>query len=358
MLRQETTLTRFLIQEQRHFVQASGSLNSVILAIALACKALSRRVAYGALARLRRRAEARNVRRELQQELVFLANDAFVQCLQRGGHVRGLLSETMDNPRPLSVEEGTAGDYLVAFEPLDVSSNVDVNQSVGSIFSVLRAPDDARPVAVEDFLQLGARQAAAGYALYGPSTMFVLTVGRGTYGFTLSPEAGEFLLTHPDLRVPEDTPEFAINASNTRFWEPPIRRYVDECVAGENGPRQKDFNMGWIASIVADTHRTLTRGGVFMYPRDTQDPSQAGHMRLLYECNPIGMLIEQAGGRASTGEAPILHTVPSEPQQRVGFVCGSKQEVERIERYHRETPDERELNAPLFSMRGLFRSSA
>jgi fructose-1,6-bisphosphatase I/sedoheptulose-1,7-bisphosphatase len=183
-----------------------------------------------------------------------------------------------------------------------------------------------------------------------------LTVGRGVQGFTLDPEIGEFLLTHPQMKVPEKTREFAINASNSRFWEAPIRRYVEECLAGKNGPREKDFNMRWIASMVAEAHRILTRGGVFMYPRDTKDPSKAGRLRLMYECNPVGMLIEQAGGRASTGEAPVLEVAPTAPHQRIGFVFGSKQEVERIERYHREKTAEPNQDTPLFNSRGLFRT--
>ena len=357
MFKQQVTLTQYLIEERRRFPQASGSFNSVILAIALACKALSRKVAYGALAGMHGRAGATNVQGEAQQKLDVLANDAFLQCLQWGGHVRGMLSEEMEDPWLLP--EGSAqGDYLLAFDPLDGSSNIDVNLSVGSIFSVLRAPPARPTITVEDFLQPGSRQVAAGYALYGPSTMFVLTVGHGTHGFTLDPELGEFLLTHPDMRISEQTQEFAINASNNRFWEPPIRRYVEECLAGRNGPREKDFNMRWIASLVAEAHRILTRGGVFMYPRDTKDPSRAGRLRLMYECNPIGMLIEQAGGRASTGEAPILELAPASPHQRIGFVFGSRQEVERIEKYHREKPAELEPDTPLFNMRGLFRNVA
>jgi fructose-1,6-bisphosphatase I/sedoheptulose-1,7-bisphosphatase len=358
MLNQPITLTQYLIEERRRFPQASGQFNSVILAIALACKALSRKVAYGALAGLHGPGCAIDVRGEAEQELDRLANDSFLHCLQWGGFVRGMLSEQMQDPLLLGAPEGTGGDYLLAFDPLDGSSNIDENLSVGSIFSVLRASDSGQATCVGDFLQPGFRQVAAGYALYGPSTMFVLTVGRGTHGFTLSPELGEFLLTHPDLQVPEETQEFAINASNSRFWEPPIRRYVEECLAGKNGARQKDFNMRWIASTVADAHRILMRGGVFMYPRDTKDPSRPDRLRLLYACNPIGMLIEQAGGRASTAEAPILQVVPCEPHQRIGFVFGSKKEVERIERYHREKQQERELDTPLFNMRGLFRSVA
>jgi fructose-1,6-bisphosphatase I/sedoheptulose-1,7-bisphosphatase len=297
------------------------------------------------------------VQGEAQQKLDVLANDTFMHCLQWGGYARGLVSEEMDHPWIAHAPDGQ-GDYLVAFDPLDGSSNIDVNVSVGSIFSVLRAPAEARAVTDADFLRPGVEQVAAGYALYGPSTVFVLSVGRGVHGFTLDPEIGEFLLTHPDMKVPEETREFAINASNSRFWEAPIRRYVEECLAGSNGPRAKDFNMRWIASLVAEAHRILTRGGVFMYPRDSKDVAKPGRLRLLYECNPIGMLIEQAGGRASTGVAPILAVAPESSHQRIGFVFGSRQEVERIERYHVETPGGAELDTPLFNRRGLFRGAA
>ncbi len=355
MLKPQITLTQYLIEQRRRFPQASGSFNSVILAVALACKALSRKVAYGALAALPGRACVTSVQEQGQLRLDVLANDAFLQCLQWGGHVRGMLSEQMQDPW-LAGTDVPQSDYLLAYDPLDGSSNIDVNLSVGSIFSVLRVPVGSEAIRVEDFLQIGARQVAAGYALYGPSTMFVLTVGHGTHGFTLDPELGEFLLTHPAMMVPEETQEFAINASNSRFWEPPIRRYVEECLAGRNGPREKDFNMRWIASMVAEAHRILTRGGVFMNPRDTRDPPSAGRLCLMYECNPVGMLIEQAGGRASTGEAPMLEVAPASPHQRIGFVFGSRHEVERIERYHREKPAQPTQDTPLFNMRGLFRS--
>jgi fructose-1,6-bisphosphatase I/sedoheptulose-1,7-bisphosphatase len=230
--------------------------------------------------------------------------------------------------------------------------------SVGSIFSILRAPqaviDSGRDVVDADFYQPGAKQLAAGYALYGPTTMLVLTVGDGVNGFTLDPNLGEFMLTHPKLRIPEDTQEFAINASNARFWEAPIKRYVDECLAGKPGARGKDFNMRWIASMVAEAHRILMRGGVFLYPRDTKDTSKAGRLRLLYEANPVGMIMEQAGGRASTGETPMLDVQPTSLHQRIGLVFGSKNEVERIERYHAE-PVKVELDNPLFAERSLFR---
>jgi len=205
-----------------------------------------------------------------------------------------------------------------------------------------------------DFLQPGATQVAAGYAIYGPATMLVLTVGNGVAGFTLNPNLGEFVLSHRDIRVGPDTTEFAINTSNRRFWEPPVQRYVEECLAGRSGPRGKDFNMRWIASLVAEAHRILMRGGVFMYPRDSKDPGKPGRLRLLYEANPIGFVIEQAGGRASTGRQPVLGVKPTALHQRIGFVFGSGHEVERIERYHRE-PATRDAGTPLFAERSLFR---
>jgi fructose-1,6-bisphosphatase I/sedoheptulose-1,7-bisphosphatase len=251
------------------------------------------------------------------------------------------------------------GKYLLVFDPIDGSSNLDVNVSVGSIFSILRAPqaviDGKREITTEDFLQPGAAQVAAGYAIYGPVTMFVLSVGNGVVGFTLDPNLGEFKLTHPEIRVPAETHEFAINTSNSRFWEPPIKRYVDECLAGRTGSRGKDFNMRWIASMVAEAHRILMRGGVFMYPRDTREPSKPGRLRLLYEANPVSFLIEQAGGRASTGRQPVLGVKPAELHQRIGLVFGSRSEVERIERYHHD-PATRDPGTPLFAERSLFRN--
>ena len=355
MIRQRITLTQFLIEERRRFPEASGSFNSAILAAALSCKSLSRKVAYGALANLHGAAGETNVQGEQQQKLDVIANETFLHCLQWGGNVRGMVSEELEEP--VLPEGGNApGDYLLVFDPLDGSSNIDVNVSVGSIFSVLRVPDGTRACTAEDFLQKGAKQVAAGYAIYGPSTMLVLSVGRGVHGFTLEPQIGEFLLTHRDIRIPADTREFAINASNSRFWEPPVRRYVEECLAGRNGPREADFNMRWIASLVAEAHRILTRGGVFMYPRDTKDPAKPGRLRLLYECNPIGFLVEQAGGRASTGADPILEVQPESLHQRIGFVFGSRNEVERIERYHREKGPS--IDTPLFNTRGLFRDAA
>jgi fructose-1,6-bisphosphatase I/sedoheptulose-1,7-bisphosphatase len=359
------TLTQYLIEQRRRFPGASGDFNALILDVALACKAIARAVAFGELAGMLGNQDALdggsggsiNVQGETQKKLDVLSNDYFVQMNQWGGHLAGMGSEEMELPCQIPAPH-PRGKYLLVFDPLDGSSNIDVNVSVGSIFSVLRAPQDCvdsgRDVTEADFFQPGTQQIAAGYAIYGPTTMLMLTVGNGVVGFTLDPNLGEFMLTHPNVQIPADTHEFAINASNSRFWERPVKRYVDECLAGKPGPRGKDFNMRWVASMVAEAHRILMRGGVFLYPRDTKDPSKPGRLRLLYEANPIGWIMEQAGGRASTGEKPVLGVKPTGLHQRIGLVFGSKNEVERIERYHTE-PAKNELNNPLFAERSLFR---
>ena len=355
------TLTQYLIEERRRFPDASGDFNALILDVAMACKAIAKSVAYGALADMygNHAADAGgsiNVQGETQKKLDVVSNELFIRMNEWGGHLAGMASEEMDLPYDIPPQH-PRGKYLLVFDPLDGSSNIDVNVSVGSIFSVLRAPDATAkggPLTEADFFQPGTRQIAAGYALYGPTTMLVLSVGNGVVGFTLDPVMGEFMLTHPELRVPEDTQEFAINASNSRFWEAPVKRYVDECLAGKTGPRGKDFNMRWIASMVAEAHRILMRGGVFMYPRDTKDPSKPGRLRLLYEANPVGFIMEQAGGRASTGRQAMLDVQPTSLHQRIGLVFGSKNEVERIERYHAEPPKQDSF-APLFVERSLFR---
>ena len=353
------TLTRYLIEERRRFPQASGELNALILDISLACKAIARIVATGQLGSTGQAPAGGtlNVQGEVQKPLDVLSNEIFLRMNEWNGHLAGMASEEMEEPRQIP-DTYARGKYLLVFDPLDGSANIDLNVAVGSIFGVMRAPADVaasgRDVVEADFLQPGAAQVAAGYALYGPATMLVLSVGNGVAGFTLDPTLGEFVLTHPAMRVPEDTQEFAINTSNSRFWEPPVKRYVDECLAGRTGPRGKDFNMRWIASMVAEAHRILMRGGVFMYPRDTKDPAKPGRLRLLYEANPVGFLMEQAGGRASTGRQPVLGVKPGALHQRIGLVFGSTNEVARIERYHHEPMDD-VAQAPLFSPRSLFR---
>ena len=350
------TLTQFLIEQRRRAPGATGDLNALITDVSLACKAISRKVAYGVLGEaLGSDAAAThtvNVQGEVQKPLDVIGHQIFLRANEWGGHVAGMLSEEQEQVCTLPTQY-PRGKYLLMFDPLDGSSNIDVNVSVGSIFSIVRSPRpgvDAQPA---DFLQPGTAQVCAGYAIYGPSTMLVLTLGHGTHAFTLDPLLGEWVLSHPNLAIPASTREFAINASNSRFWEPAVKRYVDECLAGQTGPRGADFNMRWIASLVAETHRILMRGGVFMYPRDSKEPSTPGRLRLLYEANPISFLVEQAGGRASNGRQRLLEVQPDSLHQRIGFVFGSSAEVERIEAYHHAEPQDT-YSSPLFGRRGLF----
>ncbi len=348
------TLTQFLIEERRRHPDATGDLNALVTDVSLACKAISRKVAFGALADMLGKVQDNtvNVQGEEQKTLDVVSNQMFLRAAEWGGIVAGMVSEEMEEVYHLP-REFPRGKYLLLFDPLDGSSNTDVNVSVGSIFSVLRAATPGQDAKPEDFLQPGTQQVCAGYAIYGPSTMLVLTLGTGTHAFTLDPQLGEWVLSHPNLKIPAKTREFAINASNSRFWEPAVKRYVDECLAGQTGPRGADFNMRWIASLVAETHRILMRGGVFMYPRDNKDPAKHGRLRLLYEANPISMLIEQAGGQASTGRKRMLEVQPESLHQRIGFIFGSSEEVSRIEGYHHEEPQDT-YKSPLFGKRGLF----
>jgi fructose-1,6-bisphosphatase I/sedoheptulose-1,7-bisphosphatase len=344
----EATLTEYLIAEQRKNPQATGGFTALVNDVRLACKKISYLVGKGALAGLRGEAGTRNSQGEAQMTLDVHADRIFRSTNEWGGTLAAMLSEEGEAPYPIPPQY-PKGRYLLAYDPLDGSSNLEANAPVGSIFSVLRVAD-------QEFLQPGAQQVCAGYAIYGPTTMLVVTLGNGTHGFTLDREIGEFILTHADLRIPEETSEFAINTSNARFWEPAVKRYVDECLAGKSGPRGRDFNMRWIASLVAEAHRILMRGGVFLYPRDERDATRNGRLRLLYEANPIAMVIEQADGRASTGDQRVLDVQPHALHERVGLMFGSKHEVERLERYHRDF-NKREYDAPLFGARGLFRAS-
>jgi len=354
MFPDQTTLVEFLIKERRRHPGASGDLNGLILDIALACKAIANQVALGAIDGALGSAEQTNVQGEIQQKLDLISNDYFLRATEWGGRVAGMVSEELEEPYRLPAHY-PRGKYLLAFDPLDGSSNIDVNVSVGSIFSILRAPNPGMDPDIDDFLQPGSEQVCAGYAIYGPSTMLVLSVGTGVHAFTLDRALGEFVLTRTNIQISSTAAEFAINASNQRFWEPAVQRYVGECLAGRTGPRRKDFNMRWVASLVAETHRILTRGGVFLYPRDSRDPSKPGKLRLLYEANPMSFLIEQAGGLASTGRGRMLDVVPDRVHQRIPFVFGASEEVERIERYHCEIT-QRVDDWPLYAVRGLFRA--
>ncbi len=339
------TLTQFLIEQRRRAPAATGDLNALVTDVSLACKAISRRVAYGALGN----APAMPLEDSPPRGLPAIGHELFLRATEWGGHVAGMVSKQLEQVCTLPPQH-PRGKYLLAFDPLDGSAGLDANVTVGSIFSVLRAAAPGRDAKTDDFLQPGTQQVCAGYAIYGPTTMLVLTLGHGTHGFTLEPMLGEWVLSHPDLQVPPQAREFAIDASNSRFWAPAVKRYVDECLAGQTGPRGSDHDMRWIASLVAEAHRILMRGGVFLSPRDNRG---AGELRLLCEASPIALLIEQAGGRASDGHGRLLEARPTTLHQRTGFVFGSGEEVERIERYHRDEPQDT-YASPLFGKRGLF----
>jgi fructose-1,6-bisphosphatase I len=330
------TLTQFLVSRQKEKKLINADLRLLIETIARACKAISTRVNKGALADGLGAAATKNVHGEAQKTLDVLSNEILLEANEWGGNLAALASEEMDDPRPIPT--GSRGEFLLLFDPLDGSSNIDVNISVGTIFSVLRCPKNEHGAYCEPdekaFLQPGSNQVAAGFAVYGPTTVFVITVGDGAHGFTLDRETYTFVLTHPDIRIPEDTQEFAINMSNARRWEPPVKRYIDECVAGRDGARGKDFNMRWVASMVADVFRVLSRGGIFMYPRDAKNKD--GRLRLMYEANPMSFIVEQAGGAATDGATRILDLQPKGLHQRCAVILGSKNEVDRVSAYHRK----------------------
>lgn len=328
------TLTQFIIEQQRQFPTASGGFTLLLNDIATACKQISHLVNQGDLIGVLGNADSENVQGEVQKKLDLITNEIMVNSLIWTGHLAGMASEEVDEPIKISAHY-PKGKYLALFDPLDGSSNIDVNLTVGTIFSILRCREGVEPE-LADFLRKGTEQVCAGFVLYGPSTMMILTTGHGVNGFTLNQEIGEFILTHPNITIPAETQEFAINMSNQRFWEKPMQRYIAECLEGKEGVRGKDFNMRWLASLVAEVYRILTRGGVFMYPYDFKDPSKAGRLRLMYEANPIAYIIEQAGGACSTGRERIMEMQPTGLHQRVPLVLGSKNEVERIVSYHLE----------------------
>ena len=353
-----TTLSKFLIQQSER-VEGASDLAALLIDVAAAVKAISAMTAKGALGGVLGKVGNAGTHSDTQViKLDLLASDELLRSCEWGGLVAGMASKELEQPYAIP-EEFTRGRHLLLFDPLDGSLNTDVNSSVGTVFSVLRH-DSAEPPAVADYLQPGSKQVAAGYAIYGPATMLVITVGKGTHGFTLDREIGNFILTHPDLQVPLDSSEIAINTSNARFWEPPVNRYISECQAGKTGDRARDFNLRWIASMVAEVHHILMRGGVFMYPRDTKDASRPGRLRQMYEANPISLLIEQAGGRATTGRRRLLEVQPDTLHQRIPVILGSRNEVERIERYHAEFDcgADRPYTSPLFNERSLFRPEA
>ncbi len=333
---QRISLTRYLVEQQRQDGLIPGDLRLLLEVAARACKSISHAVNKGALGGVLGTADSENVQGEVQKKLDIIANEVLIEANEWGGHLAAMASEEMDSIYSVP-NRYPHGEYLLLFDPLDGSSNIDVNVSIGTIFSVLKKPEGGGADVTEaDFLQPGRQQVAAGYCIYGPQTTLVLTVGAGVAMFTLDREQGSFVLVQEHVRIPEDTKEFAINMSNMRHWDAPVRRYIDECLAGKEGPRGKDFNMRWIASMVADVHRILTRGGIFMYPWDKREPNKPGKLRLMYEANPMGWIVEQAGGMATNGRERILDIAPTQLHQRVSVILGSKNEVERVTRYHLE----------------------
>ena len=348
----QTTLNMFLTEATQD-APLADPLSDLLLAISEVCISIAEMTAKGALAGVVGKLESQNIQGETQTQLDVLTNDLFIKALIDCGLVAGLASEEEDEIQVISSAEEAP--FLVLFDPLDGSSNVPINVTVGSIFSVLQAPKMG-VLSESDFLQAGNQQLAAGYVLYGPATMLVLTIGKGTHGFTLDPETKLFILTHPNMQVAETTSEFAINASNERYWNAPIVRYIDECKAGIAGDRGRDFNMRWIASMVADVHRILLRGGIYLYPVDNKLPAKAGRLRLMYEANPMSMLVEQAGGKSSTGSQRIMDVVPESIHQRIPVIIGTSNEVSLVERYTKESDagDTQFGVSPLFGVRSLF----
>ncbi|MDH1407345.1 class 1 fructose-bisphosphatase [Acinetobacter johnsonii] len=318
-------LSQFLEQQTGNL---TPELAQVISTIAATCQTIDQALQKGALAGVLGSAQHENVQGEEQKKLDVISNDYLIDALKVHPQVGGLASEELDEFTPAQEN----GKYLVLFDPLDGSSNIDINMCVGTIFSILPAKNAVTQA--EDFMQAGNQQVAAGYVLYGPSTMLALTVGAGTVFFTFDPETQQFLLTSENIQVAADTKEYAINASNQRHWENPVKRYIEELLAGKTGPRDKDFNMRWVACMVGDIHRILCRSGIFMYPYDLKDPKKAGRLRLMYEANPMSMLIEQAGGASTTGRVRILDIQPTDLHQRVPVIIGSKNEVDLVTSYH------------------------
>ena len=317
-------LSQFLEQQTGNL---TPELAQVISTIAATCQTIDQALQKGALAGVLGSAQHENVQGEEQKKLDVISNDYLIDALKVHPQVGGLASEELDEFTPAQEN----GKYLVLFDPLDGSSNIDINMCVGTIFSILPAKNAVTQA--EDFMQAGNQQVAAGYVLYGPSTMLALTVGAGTVFFTFDPETQQFLLTSENIQVAADTKEYAINSSNQRHWENPVKRYIEELLAGKTGPREKDFNMRWVACMVGDIHRILCRSGIFMYPYDLKDPKKAGRLRLMYEANPMSMLIEQAGGASTTGRVRILDIEPTDLHQRVPVIIGSKNEVDLVTGY-------------------------
>jgi len=334
------SITQFIIEQQRAHPHSSGEMSGLLNDIVSACKKISHLVNRSGIIGISGAAESENVQGEVQKQLDIITNDVMVDHLDWTGHLAAMASEEIEEIIQIS-DSMPKGQYLIAFDPLDGSSNIDINLSVGTIFSILRCPEGVTTPTVEDFMQKGTEQVCAGFCVYGPATMMILTTGQGVNGFTLDGDVGEFILTHPDMTIPEDTAEFAINMSNQRFWEPSVQRYVEECIQGIAGGREKNFNMRWTASMVAEVYRILIRGGIFMYPFDHKPSTNGGKLRLMYEASPMSFIVEQAGGLSSTGYQRIMDIEAQDIHQRVPVILGSKNEVERVVSYHQQNKEEK-----------------
>ena len=329
------SLTQYLVEEQRLNNNIPAELRLLIEVVARACKTISHSVGKGALGEVLGSAGTENVQGEVQKKLDIISNEILLEANEWGGHLAAMASEEMESIHPIP-NRYPKGEYMLLFDPLDGSSNIDVNVSIGTIFSVLKAPEGMGQPTEADFMQPGSKQVAAGYAVYGPQTMLVLSTGNGVNCFTLDREMGSWVLTQRNMQIPAKTKEFAINMSNMRHWHPPVKRYIDELLAGDTGPRGTNFNMRWIASMVADVHRILNRGGIFMYPADLRDPGSPGKLRLMYEANPMAFIVEQAGGAATDGKQRILDIQPHKLHQRVPVFLGSRDEVAVVTSYHQD----------------------
>jgi fructose-1,6-bisphosphatase I len=340
-----TTFSKFIIEDRGRAADGhDAALTALLNDIQTACKFIASAVSRGAHA-------------TTGKPLHDIALEIMRRECEWGGELAATLADTDEVPHQVP-PDAVRGPYLLVFDPLDGSDNLDVDVTVGTIFSVLRAPEGVTEPRAEHFLQAGTQQVAAGYTLYGPMSMMVITLGAGVHGFTLDREIGAYTLTHPDMRIPPETREFAINAANRRFWEAPVRHYVEECIDGEDGARGDNFSMRWVDSLVAEVHRILVRGGLFIHPRDTSEPGKYGRLHYLYEASPMAMIVEQAGGAASTGRERILDVVPSAPHERLPVVLGSRNEVARLVRYHdaHDRGEELVFATPLFNARSLFRT--
>lgn len=329
------SVIQFIVEEQRASPAATGDLSGLLGDIVSACKKISHLVGRIGISGHGGYADSDNIQGETQKKLDVISNEVMIDHLKWTGHLAAMASE--ENEEIIQIPARyPKGKYLVCFDPLDGSDNIDINLTVGTIFSILRCPEGTKNASLKDFMQPGTEQVCAGFCIYGPSTMLIMTTGHGVNGFTLDRDVGEFILTHPNMNIPRDTTEFAINVSNHRFWEAPVRRYIDECIEGVDGSREKNFNMRWNASMVAEVYRILTRGGVFMYPIDSRIVKQGGRLRLMYEANPMSFIVEQAGGMSNTGYQRIMEVQPQDIHQRVPVILGSKNEVERVVKYHQQ----------------------